>query len=76
MRSLALDTQRVIMPDFHSELPKPGSPEAVKRGCTCPTKDNGCGRGYSYTPDGLPLYWIEPGCPLHGKKSEEEGDGD
>lgn len=50
--------------------PAPGSPEAHKNGCTCPTADNGYGRGSGkFNPDSTPVYWITGGCPLHNPES-------
>lgn len=52
------------MPDA-ADTPKPGSPEAVARGCTCPIIDNGHGRGHFG--DGEKYgWWTTEGCPLHG----------
>lgn len=45
--------------------PNPGSPEALKMGCTCPTIDNNGGRGFG-DPVKL-MYWVSHDCPLHGK---------
>ena len=53
--------------------PTPGSPEAVKRGYTCPILDNGHGRGYMggvRDKDGNPLFVIKADCPVHGEKAE------
>ena len=44
--------------------PNPGSPDAIKAGCTCPRMDNGNGRGYR---DGL--YVRDAECPLHGMQT-------
>lgn len=43
----------------------PGSPEAVKAGCTCPVMDNSHGEG---RPDGQ--FVISMDCPLHGHTEE------
>ncbi len=43
----------------------PGTPEAVKRGCTCPVDDN------RDTPEGRS--WIDANCPLHGLEEENNG---
>lgn len=51
--------------------PKPGSPEAVERGCTCPRMDNGHGRGYMGIPDN---FVISGDCPMHADESREEAD--
>lgn len=44
-----------------SEKPNPGSPDAVKQGCTCPRIDNhhGDGRNGKFIRD--------LACPLHGE---------
>jgi hypothetical protein len=39
-------------------IENPGSPEAIKQGCTCPVLDNEFGRGSG-------PFWITDGCPLH-----------
>jgi hypothetical protein len=43
----------------------PGSPEAVKAGCTCPQMDNGHGEGRA---DGN--FVIDAACPIHGHTEE------
>lgn len=49
--------------------PNPGSDEAVAQGCTCAVMDNGHGEGCGqFDKDGEPLFWINSGCPLHGKE--------
>jgi len=40
--------------------PKPGTPKAIKAGCTCPVKDN-------QRDDGN--YWIDNLCPIHGERA-------
>lgn len=48
-----------------TKLPNPGSKEAIKRGCTCPTMDNNNGKGI------LPnQFWVSADCPLHSIKRE------
>jgi hypothetical protein len=44
-----------------SEVPNPGSPEAIELGCTCPVLDNGHGQRV----DGL--FWMNMDCPIHGE---------
>ena len=45
--------------------PTPGSDAAVAQGCTCPTMDNGRGRGHYG--DGDKYGFVMSGdCPLHG----------
>ena len=53
----------------------PGSPEAVRAGCTCPVMDNGQGRGAYRQNDGSPVFWFKFDCPIHGK-AEQVGDAD
>ena len=48
--------------------PPPGSPEAVKLGCTCPVMDNGHGKGYMGVPG---IYVYSGDCPLHRLKPQE-----
>lgn len=45
-----------------SEVPNPGSPEAVEAGCTCPVLDNARGRGYMGV-DGTFIFTSN--CPVH-----------
>lgn len=52
-----------------SEERKPGSPEAVEAGCTCPVLDNCNGAGVpTLDKDGgrQTAHWIDWDCPLHG----------
>lgn len=46
-----------------SDIPNPGSGEAIEQGCTCPILDNGHGRGYMGIEG---QFIITAGCPLHG----------
>lgn len=51
--------------------PKPGSDEAILKGCTCPVLDNGHGKGYlggMKDRKGKVIYVINAECPLHGSK--------
>lgn len=50
-------------------IPNPGSPEAIAKGCTCPVLDNSHGRGYMGIKD---VFVYREGCPVHQKKEEEE----
>ena len=50
--------------------PNPGSDEAIRMGCTCPVLDNCHGRGEG--PFGNGNFWINLGCPIHGKQKEKE----
>lgn len=47
----------------------PGSPEAVKLGCTCPVKDNRLGAGVDGKGE---IFWMTSGCPLHGLGAKRE----
>ena len=60
--------------------PNPGSDEAIGMGCTCPVLDNGHGAGCGWSIEGRPVFWIEPGCPVHcsgdpDMDTEEDTDG-
>jgi hypothetical protein len=44
----------------------PGSPEAVKAGCSCSAFDNRMGKGAYNDADGQPLFWYSQYCKLHG----------
>ena len=52
------------------EIPAPGSPEAVKDGCTCPVMDNCRGAGYMIGEDMEPLFVVSSDCPVHGRMSQ------
>ena len=47
----------------------PGSPDAVKAGCTCPIMDNDGGRGSGFPKDGSdePTFWVDSYCPIHAR---------
>ena len=45
---------------------KPGSPAAVRNGCTCAQEDNCHGDG-AFTLNGVPQFFISADCPLHGE---------
>lgn len=47
-----------------TDLPNPGSPEAVEKGCTCPIIDNHHGEGFPL--EGIRTFWIEATCKMHG----------
>ena len=47
----------------------PGSPEAIKKGCLCNSRDNHKGKGIVIG-DKAPLFWKHPLCPLHGAEAE------
>lgn len=49
---------------------KPGSPDAVKQGCTCPILDNGHGRGRGG--DGKRWGWyVNENCPIHAARERQ-----
>jgi hypothetical protein len=52
----------------HTNVPNPGSDEAIKIGCTCPVLDNGHGKGSMY---GEGMFWMNKNCPVHG--SDQNG---
>ncbi len=47
---------------MNTDTPPPGSPEAVKLGCTCPVMDNANGKGYMGYAG---FYVYSSDCPLH-----------
>jgi hypothetical protein len=47
--------------------PNPGSPEALVAGCTCPVLDNEHGVGAYVDEHGVPQFWINEECPIHGE---------
>lgn len=53
----------------------PGSPAAIKRGCSCPSVDNNRGKGVA-TLDGDVLFWMDEECPLHGNDNNNNEDDD
>jgi len=47
-------------------IPKPGSKEAVAKGCTCPVSDNNNGKGMD---NGKTVfYYVARDCPIHCPK--------
>ena len=57
---------------MHDPTPRPGSPDAVQRGCTCPVLDNHHGAGMGS--DGERYgWWQDSACPLHGVKEFNNG---
>jgi len=54
-----------------ADQPNPGSPEAVKLGCTCPVIDNHHGKGVPYGANGEVGFWHSGDCPLHGTRRRE-----
>jgi len=49
-----------------SDLAHPGSPEARRRGCTCPSRENRAGNGLEVSVDETKRgFWIVDDCPLH-----------
>ena len=58
-----------ITPNSHAEhflRDKPGSPEAVQRGCICPAAENNFGRGRSKGGVPQPDFATDAECPIHG----------
>ena len=45
---------------------QPGSPDAVRRGCTCPQAENNFGRGRSKNGRIEALFTADPDCSIHG----------
>jgi hypothetical protein len=61
---MELDGEHIFRCTADCADPKPGTPEAVAQGCTCPVVDN-CG-GSGAERDGARLGWHQTfGCPLH-----------
>ena len=54
-----------------SEVPPPGSGDAIASGCLCARLDNNHGRGYHHDRYGRPLYIVSEECPLHRTEREE-----
>jgi hypothetical protein len=52
------------MKERKENTPNPGSPAAVKQGCTCPVMDNCNGAGILIGGD--VCFYYTSGCPLHG----------
>ncbi len=50
-------------------IPNPGSKQAIKVGCNCPTMDNANGEGIGALGD---EFWITGDCLLHGFKDWSE----
>ncbi len=53
------------------KLPSPGSKEAYILGCNCPRLDNHYGKGAYINDEGVPQFWINGNCTLHGDGPEE-----
>lgn len=51
-----------------TNIPSPGTPEAIEQGCTCPVFDNCHGAGVEI--NGERCWWITEGCPLHSVVSK------
>jgi len=54
--------------------PPPGSAEARALGCRCAVLDNNHGKGFQYTKDGPPCYYVSGDCPVHCEQEDEETD--
>lgn len=50
----------------------PGSRDSVAEGCTCPTDANDYGAG-AYTLKGVPQFYIDDACPIHGTQRTYAG---
>lgn len=57
--------------EIKSDVPNPGSNEAIEMGCTCPVIDNGRGRGSMY---GENIFIYTAGCPVHCPEDEDNDD--
>ena len=55
-----------------NKTPNPGSPEAIKIGCSCPRMNNRNGLGVYDDENGNPLFWISGDRPIHGMELREE----
>lgn len=51
----------------------PGSPAALKAGCTCGSLRNGGGRGFRLR--GETLFWLDEKCPVHKGQTEWKNGG-
>lgn len=49
----------------------PGSPEALKAGCTCPVVDNANGKGVLGNGEAYG-WWVTASCSLHGANTTGE----
>lgn len=63
-------TDKLLKPRFYNMDPLPGTTEAVKAGCTCPTSANHNGKGAF--PDIMAhkeakLYYVDNKCIVHNK---------
>jgi hypothetical protein len=52
----------------------PGSKEAIKCGCCCPVEKNNAGAGAFLKENGIPVFWFDRNCPIHGKADEIESE--
>lgn len=55
---------------METNTPFPGSPDALARGCRCPSMDNGYGDPQLAHDRGG--WWIAGDCPIHGVVSDEK----
>nr|DAS11478.1 MAG TPA: hypothetical protein [Caudoviricetes sp.] len=64
---LALKPQQSVCGRCEMNIPdpKPGSDEAVNKGCLCPIMDNGHGKGVGGNGEEYG-WWVTSECPLHG----------
>jgi hypothetical protein len=54
------------IPKIENKDLKPGSYEAVLRGCICPILDNEYGEGMYTTDEGHVVFVYNSECPIHG----------
>lgn len=57
---------------MNAKLPKPGSLEAICRGCSCPLLENKIGEGWMEGEKGK-VYLLDSKCPLHKTWPEKLG---
>ncbi len=56
-------------------MPKPGSAEAIEKGCLCPIMENNCGAGF--VKNNALHYTIREECPLHStEKTKKQSNED
>ena len=51
-----------------SDLPNPGSKEAIEQGCKCPVIDNNRGAGIPDADGKVNFFWYSSDCELHCSK--------
>jgi hypothetical protein len=58
--------------DMDKSIPAPGSPKAMKLGCSCAQFDNEFGRGAYEDSEGLPIYYVTITCIIHGTPPKKD----